>query len=186
MPVILTNDFIHKYRHVNFLKMANKEACPRVRQRLLGLFNIMDGKNRIEAAKSVGRNPEWLRMWILRYDDGGYLNLFDKAKPGQPKYLTKGQETELVSSIIQMQDDRNGGRITGSEIREHIMCKYNVVYKNNSIYDLLERLGLSWVSSRSKHPKSNPKIQKSFKQTFKARMAKIKSKKKTVRNLVSR
>ena len=78
-----------------------------------------------------------------------------------------------------MQDNRDGGRITGNEIREHIEKKYNKTFKNNSIYDLLHRLGLSWVSSRSKHPKSDEKKQKAFKQTFKARVAKIKSQKKS-------
>ena len=116
---------------------------------------------------------------MLRYDDGGYENLTDKAKPGQPKHLTKEQEEELVQDIISMQDNRNGGRITGNEIREHIEKKYNKTFKNNSIYDLLHRLGLSWVSSRSKHPKSDSKKQEMFKQTFKARVSKIKSKKKT-------
>ena len=179
MAAISTENFILKYKHVNFQKMARSESCPRIRERLLGFYNLMCEKNRIEAARAVGRNPEWLRMWVLRYDEGGYENLSDKAKPGQPKHLTKEQEDELVKDIILMQDNRNGGRITGNEIRDHIEKKYNKIYKNNSIYDLLHRLGLSWVSSRSKHPKSDEAKQKTFKQTFKARMAKIKAKKKT-------
>lgn len=178
MSAISTQEFIEKYRHIDFQKMARTESCPRVRERLLGIHNLFLGKNRIEAAKAVGRNPEWLRSWVLRYDEGGYENLFDKPRPGQKKYLTKGEESELVSLVIQLQDDRNGGRITGKEISEIIKNKFNVEYKKSGLYDLLERLGLSWVSSRSKHPKSDPKQQQSFKQTFKARMAKIKGKKK--------
>lgn len=179
MSVISTENFIIKYKHVDFQKMARSESCSRVRERMLGIYNLMIGKNRIEAAKAVGRNPEWLRSWVLRYDEGGYENLFDKEKLGQPKHLTSEQETELVQAIILMQDDRNGGRITGNEIREYIKIKYNKTFKNNSIYDLLHRLGLSWVSSRSKHPKSNEKKQKVFKQTFKARVTKIKNQKKS-------
>lgn len=178
MKAIPTIDFIQKYQHINFQKMANKESCPRVRQRLLGIFNLMEGKNRIEAAKSVGRNPEWLRSWILRYDKSGYQGLFDKKRPGQPKFLTNEQEEELVQDILQLQDNRDGGRIIADEIREYIQKKYKVFYKGNSIYDLLERIGLSWVSSRSKHPRSDLKAQKAFKQTLKARVKKIKKKKK--------
>jgi transposase len=178
MSVISTENFILKYKHINFQKMARSESCPRIRERLLGFYNLMIGKNRIEAAKAVGRNPEWLRMWVLRYDEGGYENLIDKAKSGQPKHLTSQQEDELIKSIISMQENRNGGRITGSEIKDYIEKKYGKIFKNNSIYDLLNRLGLSWVSSRSKHPKSDEKKQKAFKQTFKARVAQIKTKKK--------
>ncbi len=178
MSVISTQDFIKKYQHVNFLKMANNESCPRVRQRLLGLYNLLIGKNRIEASRSVGRNPEWLRSWVLRYDEGGYENLFDKPRPGQKKYLTEDEEKKLVSLILQLQDDRSGGRITGKEINELIKKEFKVEFKKSGLYDLLERIGMSWVSSRSKHPKSNPKQQENFKKTFKARMAKIKTKKK--------
>ena len=178
MSAISTADFILKYNYIDFQKMARSESCPRVRERLLGFYNLILGKNRIDSAKAVGRNPEWLRSWVLRYDEGGYENLFDKAKPGQPKHLTSEQEVELVQEIISMQENRNGGRITGNEIKEYIEKKYNKTFKNNSIYDLLNRLGLSWVSSRSKHPKSDEKKQKAFKQTFKARVSKIKTKKK--------
>lgn len=178
MEAISTTDFIKKYSHVNFQKMARTESCPRVRERLLGIHNLMLGKNRIEAAQSVGRNPEWLRMWVLRYEDSGLEGLSDKAKSGQPKFLTDKQESELIADIIKMQDERDGGRITAEEIRIHIIKKYKVEYKSRGVYDLLYRLGLSWVSSRSKHPKADLKKQKSFKQTFKARLAKIKAKKK--------
>ena len=180
MSVISTENFITKYRHVNFKKMAQRESCPRVRERLLGIHNLMCGKNRIEAAKAVGRNPEWLRMWVLRYDAGGYEKLIDLPRPGQKKYLTNEQEDELVVLILNLQDERNGGRIIGKDIIELVKEKYNVEYKRSGMYDLLERIGMSWVSSRSKHPKSDIKKQKNFTQTFKARMAKIKAQKKSV------
>jgi len=92
MSKISTADFVLKYKHVNFQKMARRESSPRVRERLLGLHNLMLGKNRIEAAKSVGRNPEWLRSWVLRYDEAGLKGLLDKPRSGQPKYLSDDQE----------------------------------------------------------------------------------------------
>jgi len=36
-----------------------------------------------------------------------------------------------------------------------------------SIYDVLERLNLSWVSGRSKHPKCDLEAQEQFKKTSK-------------------
>ena len=87
---------------------------------------------------------------------------------------------------MKVQDERNGGRITGREIGDLIKKEYEVEYKKSGLYDLLERLGLSWVSSRSIHPKTDLKKQTTFKQTFKARVAKVKAKKKENRDLVSR
>ena len=178
MTAISTEDFIKKYQHVNFQKMARTESSPRIRERLLGFHNLMIGKNRIESAAAVGRNPEWLRMWVLRYDEGGYKNLVDKEGRGSERYLTKEQEEKLVELILELQDERDGGRVIGKDIGELIKKEFNVEYKKSAVYDLLERIGLSWVSARSKHPKSDIKKQKSFKQIFKARMSKIKTKKK--------
>jgi len=178
MDIIPTEEFISKYKHVNFLQMAKKESSKRVHERLLALHHLCNGKNRHEAAAVVGRSDEWLRKWILRYHNGGYESLIGKKPPGKMKYLTTKQELELISKILKVQDHRNGGRLTGNEIADLIQAKFNVTYKGTSVYDLLARLGITWVSSRSKHPKSDAKKQKAFKKTFKARMTKIKSKKK--------
>lgn len=172
MLPISTKDFIKKYNHMDFQKMARSESCARVRERLLGIHNLFIGKNRIEAAAAVGRNPEWLRSWVLRYDEGGHDNLFDKPKSGGPKFLTEEQEQELVLDIMTLQDERDGGRITAKEIQKFVNEKFNVDYKFKSIYDLLERIGMSWVSSRSRHPLADEERQKKFKQTFKARVKK--------------
>lgn len=171
--VISTADFIKKYKHVDFKKIARIESSPSVRERLLGIHNLFLGQNRIEAAAAVGRNPEWLRMWVLRYDEGGYEKLFDKKKSGHPKYLSEDQEQELVFEIMKLQDERSGGRITAKDIHAFIVEKYDVTYKLNSIYDLLERIGMSWISSRSKHPLADKERQERFKQTLKARVKKI-------------
>ena len=54
--------------------------------------------------------------------------LTDKVVPSarqarSKKYLTEMEEKQLVSLILQIQDDRNGGRITGKEINELIKKK---------------------------------------------------------------
>jgi len=186
MTPISTQDFIIKFSHVNFLLLAKREKNKRVHERLLGLHHLCKGKNRIEASAIVGRTDEWLRKWVLRYDQNGYEGLVSKKQPGAKKYLTPEQEKELVVKILELQDERNGGRITGVEIAEFIEKEYSVIYKGTSIYDLLERIGMTWVSSRSIHPKTDLKLQDDFKKTFKARATKIKNKKKAYRDLVPR
>jgi transposase len=178
MDIISTQEFISKYKHVNFLKMAKQESSKRVHERLLAIHHLCNEKNRHEAAGIMGRSDEWLRKWVLRYHNGGYDGLTSFKAPGRTTYLNSKQEKELVVEILKIQDERNGGRLTGNEIIDFIQKKYKVTYKGTSVYDLLERLGMSWVSSRSKHPKSDEKKQKTFKQTFKARATKIKAKKK--------
>lgn len=174
MERISTADFVIKYKHVNFKKMAKTASDPHVRDCLLCLFYLVSGFSRIESGKKINKSDEWVRKCVLDYHNGGYDNLFYKPRPGQSSFLTKEQEQELVSDIMKMQDERNGGRIIAADIHIFVNEKYKVNYKLKSIYDLLERIGMSWVSSRSKHPMSDEKEQNNFKKTFKGRVGIIK------------
>ena len=41
--------------------------------------------------------------------------------------------------------------------------KFNAGYSANSIYDLLERLNIVWITGRSIHPKADKEAQEEFK-----------------------
>lgn len=116
MKIISTERFIEEYKHVSFLKMAKKESQKRVHERLLAIHHLCSGKSRNEAAAIVGRSDEWPRAWVLKYHNGGYSMLTAKNHKGKKSYLSKKQEVELKAEILKVQDDRNGGRLTGSEI----------------------------------------------------------------------
>lgn len=178
MSTISTQEFINKYKHQNMKKMAQRQSSPRVRERLLGFFHLFEGRNLTEAAKCLGRKDDWLRYWILRYDEGGLKNLYDKPRTGQPSFLSQKQLIEVKEDISNLHEKRKGGRVTVKEIREFVNNKYAVNYKYKSTYDLLERIGMAWVSSRSIHPKADLQKQRYFMQIFKARIKKNISQKK--------
>lgn len=178
MVSISTEDFIQKYKHQNMKKMAQRQSDSRVRERLLGFFHLFEGKNLHEAAECLGRTSNWLRNWILRYDEGGLENLNDKPRLGQPSFLSQEQLVVAKEDISKLHEKRKGGRVTVKEIQKFVNEKYAVNYKYKSTYDLLERIGMSWISSRSIHPKADIIKQKNFKKTFKARVKKNFSSKK--------
>ena len=62
-----------------------------------------------------------------------------------------------------LQETRKGGRIRGEDIQVLLKEKFFVDYALPSVYNVLERCELSWISSRSKHPKSDPVLQENFK-----------------------
>ena len=49
--------------------------------------------------------------------------------------------------------EKGGGRLMGKDAQEILLEKFNVKLSKNSVYALLHKIGLSWVSSRSRHPK---------------------------------
>ncbi len=57
----------------------------------------------------------------------------------------------------------SGGRLIGDAILKYIQQHFDVTYHPNAIYKLLEQLGFSWITSRSKHPKQSIESQTAFK-----------------------
>ncbi len=79
------------------------------------------------------------------------------------KYVVNGSLTEEIQKL---QDNKKGGRVTGTEIQKMLFDKFNIKYCLRSVYVLLDRLGFSWISCRSKHPKSSQEAMDTFKKDF--------------------
>ena len=79
--------------------------------------------------------------------------------------LTSANLFEVIG-IIQLQEDRDGGRIIGQDIVSMIKEKYNESYSVSGVYKLLKRMDMSWVSGRSIHTKPDLEVRETFKKTF--------------------
>jgi len=66
---------------------------------------------------------------------------------------------------MKLQDHRLGGRITGHDIRALLEEQFQVACCLNSVYNLMARLDLVWITVRSKHPKRSQASQDAFKKT---------------------
>ena len=47
-----------------------------------------------------------------------------------------------------------------------LIDKYNIQYSLKTVYNSLHRLGFSWITSRSMHPKSSETTQNTYKKNF--------------------
>ncbi|MEG3756278.1 winged helix-turn-helix domain-containing protein, partial [Psychromonas arctica] len=56
-----------------------------------------------------------------------------------------------------------GVRLVGTDIQLFIAENFGYQYHLSSVYKLLHRLGFSWITSRTKHPKQSPGAQEDFK-----------------------
>ncbi len=143
MGSISTKEFRYKYKNQNMKKMAQRQSDARVRERLLGLYHLIAGKNMKESAECLGRTDNWLRYWMQRYDEGGIKNLHDKPRLGKPSFLSQKQLIMIKKDVSDLHEARNGGRVTVKDIQKFINNKYSVNYKRKSIYDILEKIGMA-------------------------------------------
>lgn len=73
---------------------------------------------------------------------------------------------KFKEAVIGLQEQRSGGRTTGHDVRAMLEEQFQVTCCLNSVYNLLARLDLVWITVRSKHPKQNQASQDAFKKTF--------------------
>ncbi|NYT46798.1 MAG: winged helix-turn-helix domain-containing protein [Candidatus Methanofishera endochildressiae] len=94
-----------------------------------------------------------LKHWVWRI---GPLEVEKRKFPNRKKFK---------EAVITLQEERVGGRITGHDIRQLLDEQFQIKCCLNSVYNLLARLNIVWITVRSKHPKQDQTTQDDFKKT---------------------
>jgi transposase len=151
----------------DFFHLAKRESNPRMRIRLLALGHLQSGKTKSEVIDICQITFPTLRAWLLRFIEDGVNGLREKQGKGRKRKLSCAQEEEFRQQVEALQQSREGGRVRGQDVRVLLKEKFFVDHALPSVYHVLERCGLSWVSARSKHPKTDPAAQEDFKKNSK-------------------
>lgn len=158
---------LNKLTNTDFFQLAKRESNPKKRIRLLALGNLKIGKPKSEIIDMFQISYPTLRKWLLRFLEEGIKGLNSKKGRGRKRKLPGHYEEEFVKNVENLQENLEGGRVRGQDVQALLKEKYCVDYALPSVYHVLERCGLSWISARSKHPKSDPLIQEDFKKNSK-------------------
>ena len=77
--------------------------------------------------------------------------------------MSSSQLTQLSTWVSEQALSNKGGRITSMDVRKYIETQFGLFFHLNHIYKLLKKLGFSWTTSRSKHPKQTSEAIEVFK-----------------------
>ena len=160
-------DELAKLAGVDFPQIAKRESHPKTRIRFLALGYLQSGKTKNEVAHMFQVSLTALRKWLLGFLSSGIDGLREKAGRGRKRKLSSEREEEFRQQVEQLQGSLEGGRVRGQDVQVLLKEKFCVDHALPSVYPVLERCGLSWISARSKHPKSNPEAQEDFKKNSK-------------------
>jgi transposase len=156
-----------KLAETDFFQLAKRESNPRTRIRLLALGHLRAGKTKLEVIDMFQIVFPTLRQWLLRFIAEGVNGLREKEGKGRKRKLSAEKEEEFRQQIEYLQKSRKGGRVRGQDVQVLLKEKFCINHALPSVYHVLERCGLSWISARSKHPKSDPGTQEDFKKNSK-------------------
>jgi transposase len=157
-------------------KLYRKESNGRMRTRLLALYHLRNGMELGDVVDIVLSSEVSIRRWAWLYAEKGYNGLLEEDGRGRYKKLPTDKENDVKKEVLYLQQKRNGGRIVGKDVQTLLKTKYEVDYSLSSVYVLLDRLNLTWISSRSIHPKASVEVMETFKENFPDIAEKIKEK----------
>lgn len=145
-------------------RLFRKEKDPRVSNRIRAVYLGLMGKTAPEIATVLGFSRRTVQKWIQSYNQKGLEGLLDSPGRGQRCKLNPEQLQWLRQRIEEGPRPEDGVCVLGGkEIQRIIEQQFGVTYHLNSVYQLLHRLGYSYVSSRPEHPKGDPEARKAFK-----------------------
>lgn len=156
-----------RFQEFKFLAYYKKHRSKPYIYRCLALHYIQSGNSYDKVSEMFCYSRKSVMEWVGKFEDGGveYL-LSTPLGRGRKARVSSDLSGEFSEAVISLQENRNGGRVIGQDIVNLVEEKYAVKYSVSGIYKLLSRMGLSWVSGRSIHPKANLEAQESFKKTL--------------------
>lgn len=150
----------------DFVKLAKTEQNARQRIRFLVFAHIVEGKSFSEAARMVKVVPRTVITWVSKFRKNGINALQEQKGRGRKRSIEEKDEEAIGMAVEEMQRKKEGGRIRGSDVHSMIAVQYGVKLSNGSLYRVLHRAGLSWITGRSQHPKADVGKQEDFKKTL--------------------
>jgi transposase len=112
------------------------------------MAHLQAGRDYHEIAAALRVPKITVQGWVQRFKADGLDGLRESRRSGAKRKLATAQEAGFKAAAMRLQGQRPGGRVTGHDIRV-----------------LLARLGLVWITVRSKHPKQSQAGQDTFKKT---------------------
>ena len=102
----------------------------------------------------------------MSYESGGLEELLNIRK-GRGRKARIHHPSTIDEALAQLRKQRKGGRVRCQDLVTYFSTKKKINYSLPGMYHLLHRLGYSWITSRSRHPKQDQETIDAFKKTSK-------------------
>jgi|HubBroStandDraft_1064217.scaffolds.fasta_scaffold398761_2 transposase len=153
--------------------LAKDQDDARLRVQLQAIVLAKQKRPAPDIAKNLGHGRRTVQQWVHDYNLGGIKGLADK-RGGNHRHLTPEQEQQLRQRLDAGPTPEDGVcSLRAADVRSIIQNEFGKVYKPSGVYDLLHRLGYSYLCPRPRHPQSSQEAQDDFKKTLARRSSKF-------------
>jgi transposase len=151
-------------------KLYYKHPQAYLRQRLLAIKYLWEGKSRPEVTQLLNCNYKSLTKWIDKFLEGGLQKLTEPITHQVPSRLQPEQQLELKKMLLEQKPSDSGiDRYiwTGKIISQVIQSRWGVTLKESRIYEILEQLNLSHQKAHRDYTNADKSLQQQFVETLK-------------------
>jgi len=156
--------------------LAKKERDKSIYQCLMMLVYLKEGMSKAQVSRLTFTAPARVYAGLNRFREQGMEGLRNKPRHGRPGLLDRSAYDALQQKIADSQSLLPGGRLRGEDIIQLVKDEWGVEYTLSGIYRLIKAIGMSWVSTRSQHPKQDEQAQQRFTYTSTGWFAQVQSK----------
>lgn len=145
-------------------RLIRDEADAAQRDRYRAVALAIDGRLTDEIIEMLERSRGFVQRWVYAYRDGGLFAIAIKKPPGKKAKLTGEQWEKLhVRLMAGPTEEDNICEFRGRDIQHLLESEFGVKYSLNGVYNLLHRMGFSWLAPRPRHYRADPEAQEAFK-----------------------
>lgn len=148
-------------------RAAKAERDSGMCRRLLGICHLIETGNRREAQRISCLTVNCFCIWIKRFNVGGIGGLRRKRPSRRWSKIDSKIEQELQEKVVEGPLETEGlARYRLVDLQDFLQEKYNLKMSLSGIWRKLQRLNLTWKTSRQRHPQSDEDVQEAFKKTL--------------------
>lgn len=154
------------FHNVDYVKLMKNESKGQLKLRYLAMSYLAQGKQIKEVCELLYIKAKTVHKWLNWIKKEGVSGLQDKPGRGRRPKLAQVLENDFKEKVVRAQENRIGGRINGNDIQKLLATEYQIDYCIASVYNLLKRVNLVWISGSTEHPNVNKAEQEAFKKTL--------------------
>ena len=164
MPIVikLPSNF---YNH-DFNSLYKSEQNPKNKIRLLAMLHLQESKSIRSISETLKTPYPTIHTWLQNFRKNGLKGLYIKTTRYKAPKITDDIKNWIAEFMKKLYSSEIGGSITGKQLLSIVKKHFNVECCLQTIYNTLHSLNLSWISCRSKHPKSDLEVQELYKKTL--------------------
>jgi transposase len=136
---------------------SRQQSNAKQRDRYRAVLLALEGHEAPGIARMLGRSRRFVQRWVYYYRDHGLEGLGPQRQSGRPSKLPVPRYEEFKTRFEADPLPADGVCSLRAKEAQRILAKeFGVEYTLGGIYDLLHRLGLSYLVPRPRHPKNDP------------------------------